>query len=72
MGSGVRGRVDISALACVPRLSSRAEFRELVPPPGIPLTPSPSPTLGRGEPDLTCSRYLRLWLFATKLVELSL
>jgi len=53
-GLGVRGastRLDV--VASLPRPSSRAGFRELIQQRSIPLTPGPSPALGRGEPILS-------------------
>ena len=49
-GLGVRGRTWLDVLASVSRRPSRARFRELIQQTDIPLTPGPSPALGRGEP----------------------
>jgi len=52
----VRGRVHSLGALSILR-SSSSEFRELIQQRGIPLTPGPSPTLGRGEPTFaTCLR----------------
>ena len=52
----MRGRVHSLGALSILR-SSSSEFRELIQQRGIPLTPGPSPTLGRGEPTFaTCLR----------------
>ena len=51
-----RGKHTAGGPASTLVTSSRAVFRESIQQRGSPLTPSPSPTLGRGEPMLaTCS-----------------
>ena len=64
-GLGVRGPAHNWSFSRF-RSSSRAKFRELIWRRGIPLTPCPSPALGRGEPMLTTV------LYQNELAEVSL
>lgn len=50
MRGRAHGADTAGVLASILRSSSRAGFLELIQQRGIPLTPGPSPSLGRGEP----------------------
>jgi len=53
----VRGRVASWSFSQCSKIFIQSRFRELIYQRGIPLTPNPSPALGRGEPLLAAVLY---------------